>query len=217
MKKRGFIAIFTLLLLLQGCSQKSFVTMKQRFEELFTPQKEARAQYAQKSGSSVHPYRAKKQKRVQKKGEKKSRVNFKKFFTTTAPAHKPINPQLVVDFNSPKVPKECRAVGWLSVSFPKGLNVKTVIFKELYLIKRKEWERLRNAAAKRGIRYINSYFDTSKSRFVKVYDPMLKREVLAQLTPFKRVIIYNGKLYREAVRVYRCKEMTKKSHDKGKK
>ncbi|SMC08819.1 hypothetical protein [Nitratiruptor tergarcus] len=182
MKKLAFLFSIILFLAFEGCSQKSFTEFKTNIKNIFTSKK-----------AKKNPYL----------------INFKKYFPKTVYLGRPIPKESVIDLNTPIVPKECKPVGWISVLFPKGLNVKSIIFKEIYETKKREMTALKKKAASHGIRYINSYFDTSHSRFVKVYDPYLKKTLNAQITPFKHIIIDNGKLYRESVRAYRCKKTIK--------
>ncbi len=192
---RRWLFLFSIIpfLIFQGCSQKSLTKFKTSFQNIFKSKKEKKVTTTRKMRKN--PYLR----------------NLKRYFPETIHLGKALPKESVIDLDTPLIPKECRAVGWVSVFFPKGLNVRTVIFKEIYEMKRKELEKIKKEAALNGVKYVNSYFDPSHSEFVKVYDPYLKKRLQAQITPFKHVLIYNGKLYRESVRAYRCESTIQKS------
>lgn len=175
------IAFILLLSLLQGCSNKYV----QKFKNVFRSQP------------------------IHKKVAHKERVVHKKrsLFPVTKRFGLPIPQKAVQIYESVKVPKHCRIDGWMSFYIPGGIVYKSTFLPDIVKAKKKEKSIMRQTAARNGIRYVYSYMDTRKIRYSYTFDPILKRKFKVILTPFKRIMVHKNRIYREAVRILRCKKL----------
>ena len=113
-----------------------------------------------------------------------------------------ISPSQVVIFHEPQ--PGCSNAGWLTFYLQPPLRYKSTMLKDILRLKREEERQIRRQAAAHGIRYIYNNLDERSMRYDYVYDPKLKAKCKVVVTPHKRMLINQNKIYKISVRALEC-------------
>ncbi len=197
----SWFVVFLIIFLVQGCSSKYV----QNIEHLFHKKTPQATQY-----KKFPPYRKSHRQHRTKRASKKSaqKAKLTKLFPKTTRLGPPIPVKKVKIIQTSKIPKSCHLDGWLSFSIPQGIVYKSFL-PDIVKARQKENTLIKQIAALNGIEYVYNYLDGSKIKYRVVDDPVLKKRVNILLTPTKRVMIYKKRIYKEAVRILRCKKLHK--------
>ncbi len=204
---RWFVIVLVVSLI-QGCSSKYVQNIEHLFHKK-TPQatqyKEVRLHLA-----SRRPHRIKRESKKSKKSvQKAQKVQRNKLFPKTTREGPPIPIKKVRVIQTSKIPKSCTMDGWLSFYIPQGIVYKSTFLPDIVRARQKETTLIKQIAALNGVAYVYNYLDANKIKYRFVYDPVLKKRVKILLTPTKRIMIHKNKIYKEAVRILRCKKLQK--------
>ncbi len=197
-----WFVVILIVFLVQGCSSKYVQNIEHLFHKK-TPQATQYKKFPPHRGSHHH-HRIK---RESKKSVQKAKLN--ELFPKTTRLGPPIPVKKVKIIQTSKIPKSCRLDGWLSFSIPQGIVYQSAFLPDIVKARQKENTLIKQIAALNGIEYVYNYLDGNKIKDRVINDPVLKKRVMILLTPTKRVMIYKKRIYKEAVRILRCKKLYK--------
>ncbi len=204
----SWFVVFLIIFLVQGCSSKYVQNIEHLFHKK-TPQATQYKKFPPYRGSHRHHRIKRESKKIAQKVKLNKKAKLNKLFPKTTRLGPPIPVKKVKIIQTSKIPKSCHLDGWLSFSIPQGIVYQSAFLPDIVKARQKENTLIKQIAALNGIEYVYNYLDGSKIKYRVVDDPVLKKRVNILLTPTKRVMIYKKRIYKEAVRILRCKKLHK--------